>query len=88
MISIPPRPLDTSPEADELQFKIIREMLPEKRLRLLFDFIESGRRLLEEGIRYRHPEYTDEDVRLASIRARLGDELFKRVYPNANLVSL
>ncbi len=88
MISIPARPFDTSPEADELQFKIIREMPTEKRLTILFEFIESGRRLLEEGIRYRHPEYSDEEVRLASIRARLGDELFMKAYPNAKLVSL
>ena len=88
MISIPPRPLDTSREADELQFKIIREMPFEKRWRILFDFIESGFRLLEEGIRYRHPEYTDEELRLASIRARLGDELFMKAFPNEKLVAL
>ncbi len=82
------RPLDTTLEADELQFKIIREMAPEKRLQLLFDFIESGCRLLEEGIRYRHPEYDEDKVRLASIRARIGDELFKKAYLNGESVPL
>jgi hypothetical protein len=43
---------------------------------------------MEEGIRHRHPEYSDEEVRLASIRARLGDELFLKAYPNARLVAL
>lgn len=84
-MTILPRPLDTSEEADNLQFRIIRKMPPEKRLQLLFEFIESGFKLMEEGIRNRHPEYTDEEVRLASIRARLGDELFKKVYPNERL---
>lgn len=88
MISIPPRPYDTSREADDLQFKIVREMPFEKRWRILFDFIESGMRTLDEGIRYRHPEYSDDEVRLASIRARLGDELFLKVYPNTRLLRL
>jgi hypothetical protein len=88
MITIPPRPYDTSVEVDDLQFKIVREMPPDKRWRILFDFIESGRRLMEEGIRHRHPEYSDEEVRLASIRARLGDELFLKAYPNVKLVAL
>jgi hypothetical protein len=88
MISIPPRPYDTSREADDLQFKIVREMSFEKRWRILFDFIESGMRTLDDGIRYRHPEYSYEEVRLASIRARLGDALFMKVYPNEKFVAL
>jgi hypothetical protein len=32
------------------------------------------------GVRQRHPGHTDEQVRLAVIRMRLGDKLFREVY--------
>ena len=36
-------------------------------------------------VRLDHPEYSDEEVHLATIRHRVGDEVFKRAYPDANL---
>jgi hypothetical protein len=38
------------------------------------------------GIRHRHPEYNDEQARLALFRVLLGDELFKRAWPRAVLL--
>lgn len=43
---------------------------------------EMARRLLIAGIRKRHPEYDDDQVRLASIRLWLGPELFRDPYPD------
>ena len=34
-------------------------------------------------VRLNHPEYSDEEVHLATIRHRVGDEVFKRAYPDA-----
>jgi hypothetical protein len=37
------------------------------------------------GIRMRHPEYTDEQVRLATIRVRLGDAWFRVGFPGVEI---
>jgi uncharacterized circularly permuted ATP-grasp superfamily protein len=39
------------------------------------------RQLSEEGVRSRHPEYSERQVKLAAIKLAIGRELFARVYP-------
>ncbi len=36
---------------------------------------------MRDGVRQRHPEYSEEEVRLAFIRLWLGAELYRRAYP-------
>lgn len=76
--------MDTSPEADRIQVEIFRKMKPEERLKRSFELSAAMKRLNATGVRMRHPEYSDEEVRLAVIRMRLGDELFLKVYPHAS----
>jgi hypothetical protein len=76
-------PSDTSPEAYRMQCEIFRRIGPEKRAAGMIDLIESANEIAASGVRQRHPEYSPEQVRLAVIRMRLGDELFRKVYPNA-----
>ena len=78
-------PGDTTLEAARVQNAIYQRMPPEKRLALAFRMTASARALSAAGIRYRHPEYTDRQVTLALIRLTLGDELFRRVYPNVEI---
>jgi hypothetical protein len=80
MISIPPRPFDTSEEADRIQFDAFRNMSEEQRQQRAAELIRSCRELQEQGVRVRHPDYSDEEVRIAAIRMRLGEELFERAY--------
>ncbi|MFW6164352.1 MAG: hypothetical protein ACODAJ_16405 [Planctomycetota bacterium] len=80
------RPADTSEEADRLQFELWRNMSAEEKLRLVFEWSDAARAIFEAGIRDRHPEYTDDQVRIARIRRELGDELFRRVYPDQPLL--
>ena len=77
------RPLDTSPEAEDVQLGIYRKMSPEQRLHLAIDLAQTCRRLLAEGVRMRHPGYDEKRVRFAVIRLQLGDALFLTVYPDA-----
>ena len=42
---------------------------------------ESLREVVAAGVRHRHPEYDEKQVRLAVIRLALGDDLFHKVYP-------
>ena len=77
------RPADTAPEAHEVQLEIYRRMGPERRFELGVRMSEDIRALAAEGIRARHPEYSEAEVRFALFRMLLGDELFGRAWPDA-----
>jgi hypothetical protein len=74
---------DTSPEAAAVQRAIWERMGPEGRLRLALRMSEDVRALAAAGIRHRHPDYDDGDVRWALFRLVHGDELFRKAWPQA-----
>jgi hypothetical protein len=78
-------PADTTPEAARVQLEIFRRMSPGKRLELAFQMSDSLRQLVASGVRSRHPDYTDAEVRLAVIRLTLGETLFRQVYPGKDV---
>jgi len=73
--------LDTTYEAEQMQVEIFRRMGPERRLQAGVDLAQTCRKLLETGVRVRHPEYNANQVKLAVMRLQLGEELFLKVYP-------
>ena len=79
-------PLDTSPEAHEMQAESLRRMGGEARLGIMFRLNQFARDVAVAGIKSRHPGYTDEQVRLAFFRLKLGDETTRRVWPDRDLV--
>lgn len=80
------RPLDTTEEADRMQFEIFGRMSAAEKIRLMSELTESVRATFEAGIRKRHPQYTDRHARLARIRWELGDELYRQAYPSEALL--
>jgi hypothetical protein len=74
---------DTSPEAQAFQLNIFRQMTPEGRLQAAMDLAQTSRQLLAQGVLQRHPEYSQEEARLAVIRLVLGKELFAKTYATA-----
>lgn len=68
---------DTSPEATQVYFDVLRRMGPAGRLRQASELTRTMRGVLADGIRYRHPEYTEEQVWQAVVRRVLGEELFR-----------
>jgi hypothetical protein len=78
-------PADTTPEAAAVQLEIYRQMHPLQRLELALSMGDTGRSLATAGVRSRHPEYSDEQVRLAVIRLTLGEELFREAYPGVEI---
>ena len=52
----------------------------------MFRLNQLARDVALAGIRSRHPAYTDEQVRLAFFRLKLGDETTRRVWPDRDLV--
>lgn len=79
------RATDTSADAAGVQAEAYRRMGPEGRLRAALEMSEEMGRVLEDGVRARHPGYSEDEVRLAAIRLRLGDALFRAVYPSAQV---
>jgi hypothetical protein len=78
-------PRDTTPEADAVQMEIYRRMPALRRFEQTLEMAEMMRRLCTAGVRGRHPDYTEEQVRLALIRLVLGDGLFRQVYPGEDV---
>jgi len=76
------RTLDTSSEAERIQFDIFRRMGPDKRLESAIRLAQTSRRLLREGVRLRHPEYVEKQINLAVIRLSIGDTLFMKAFPD------
>lgn len=62
------------------QVAILRKLGPEGRIRMAFEMSNTVRAFAEAGIRHRHPEYDERQVRSALIRMMLGEELFRRYY--------
>lgn len=79
-------PRDTSPDAFWAQCNALRRLGTAGRLRLAFDLTDQVWKTTEAGIRRRHPEYSDEQVRLALIRMRLGNDLFQIGFPGQQVV--
>ena len=78
-------PRDTTLEAARVQWAVLRAMTGEQRLRMVFEMNEEMRELLLAGLRTRHPEFNDDQLRLAAIRLTLGEELFRKAYPLVKL---
>jgi hypothetical protein len=78
-------PRDTTPEAFQVQIEVLRRLGVEGRARMTFQLCDQLRCITAAGVRSRHPDYTDEKVRFAVIRLRLGAALFRKVYPGVEI---
>jgi len=78
-------PADTTPEAWAVLVNIYRQMSPNRRLELACQMTDTLRRIVADGVCNRHPDYTEEQVRLAFIRLWLGEDLFRQVYPGVDI---
>jgi hypothetical protein len=78
-------PADTTPAAWGVQLDIYRRMAPSRRLELALQMSDSLRRVVASGVRSRHPEYSEEQVRLAVTRLWLGEDLFRKAYPGVDI---
>lgn len=78
-------PHDTSLAAAKAHREVLRSLGIEGRARLFFQLCAQARALTHAGIRRRHPEYDEEQVRLAALKLRVGDELFARAFPGRDI---
>jgi hypothetical protein len=63
---------DTSTTAIERQREAFRRMTPGQRLALAAEMSDEIRAVAESGIRQRHPDYSDDEVREALVVILLG----------------
>lgn len=72
-------PSDTTREAAKKEFETLRKLGPEARARMTFELSDNLRDLVEAGIRHRHPDFSEKEVRRQLLRLMIGAKLFKRV---------
>lgn len=78
-------PADTTPEAHAVQVEMFRRMAPADKLKMAMRMSDGARELACAGVRLRHPEYTDDEARLAVNRLMLGDTLFAQAFPGVTI---
>jgi hypothetical protein len=84
-MAIPLVPADTTLEAARVQSAVFRRMSGSRRLELALQMSDSLRHMVAAGVRSRHPEYSEAQVKFALIRLTLGDRLFRQVYPGVEI---
>jgi hypothetical protein len=75
-------PKDTAIDALRKQFEILERIGIEGRAEMTFQLSDNLRQIIEDGVRLRHPEYSDSQVRQEVLRITLGDELYRKAYEN------
>jgi hypothetical protein len=63
---------DTTPDAAAAQLAVYRRLGPEMRFRLAVEMSEAIRQLARDGIKHRHPYYTESQVTAVLIRQLYG----------------
>ncbi|MEZ4463438.1 MAG: hypothetical protein R3F60_00795 [bacterium] len=77
---------DTHPRARAHLTAMYQRLTLSQRAAMGMQMSTDARLLALEAIRQRHPEYSEDDARLALGRLWLGDELFRKVKPDAPLL--
>ncbi|HEV7746525.1 MAG TPA: hypothetical protein VGO56_16125 [Pyrinomonadaceae bacterium] len=75
-----PLSLDTTPEAQQTHFELMRRLPGWKRLTLAFDLTQAMRELVLTDIRRRHPDACDAEIRRRFIARVLPREDVIRAY--------
>lgn len=73
---------DTARDAEAVRFKVLQKLDIKARAEMTFQLSDNLRKITEAGIRYRHPDYSNQMVLFALARLTLGEHLFHQVYPN------
>jgi hypothetical protein len=68
-------PRDTRSAAHQVQIAAYRALSPEQRAEIVAELTRVARVMAREGIRLRHPTYTEEEVNQALLYLLYGKEL-------------
>jgi DNA-binding HxlR family transcriptional regulator len=70
---------DTAPERKQRYYELLRAQTPEQRLLSAVSLSEDVRTLAEAGIRLRHPDADEHEVRRRLIAILYGEEFLRRL---------
>ena len=79
-------PVDNDPPLTPEQVRRYRAMSGGERLELALKMSEERRDKIVAGVRTRHPEYSERQVRMATLLLMQGKEIFEMVYPGFEIV--
>jgi hypothetical protein len=71
---------DTSPQADARYHELLRRMPPERRLEAAMRLSQAVRELAIAGIRQRHPDADEEEVRVRLAVRMYGRQQVRRLF--------
>jgi hypothetical protein len=75
-------PADTTPEAFAVYWKSLCSLSFEEKARHVVEMSDAVHALAFSNVRELHPEYDDRQVALAVLRRILGEESFRRAFPD------
>jgi len=84
-ISYNPIPFDTSAEAARVQDEIYRNMSMSQRAELTFKLCDNLRNTVKDGIRDRHPDYTEDMVTQAYLNSIMDKDFVKEAFGSREL---
>lgn len=79
-------PFDTTRDSAVKQFDILRKMDIEGRAAMTFELSDNLRSILASGIRQRHPDYNDDQIKMAVMRLTIDKKLFDEAFPDCKVV--
>lgn len=71
---------DTTPEAEEVLIKLLRDAPPSRKIEMVCELNQMVRQLTIAGLRERHPNADEEEIRRRLADMLLGKELAEEVY--------
>ena len=80
-------PFDTARDAAVKQFDILRKMDIEARAAMTFELSDNLRSILASGIRQRHPDYSDDEIKMAVLRLTIDRKLFDQAFPDCRVTA-
>lgn len=78
---------DTPPAAQLAQVQAWQRMGGARRAEAAIQMSDDARAIAMEGVRCRHPEYAEFQVRQAMLRMVLGDVLYKKAWPHGLMLA-
>ena len=72
-------PADTTLEAVRKEFEVLRRLGPQVRARMAFEMSDNLRRIVEAGVRHRHPDFDEKKIKLEVLRLMVGDKLYRQI---------
>ena len=72
-------PADTTLEAARKEFEILRKLGPEVRAMMSIEMSDNLRRIVEAGVRDRHPHFDEKKVEREVLRLMIGDKLYRQM---------